>query len=514
MRIFLRQAKEAKGTVATHTGGSVPPARGGTSALRVQRAVGNHGMQQWMARGGEHTASGPRGLSSLPSVTVGGAGGERAEEEAHRVARQVTAMPSPEGVETALAGPRDACFTGPLGLRSSGVPLDTGTRAYMEPRFGRDFSGVRVHKGDEAAELAASLHARAFAMGTHIVLGKGLPPSDSSAGRQVMAHELTHVVQQRGSASMVARLSPKDCSKDCAKPDPVKHPATGKFSITVYADKEGTFLLLPLTHKVGHSWVRLEDDKGTSWTYGFWPQWGYDGSNITKDVKGCVHHPDTRHTPTASQRFVLTAAQFAAAMKEARKTCRSKPNYNLFGLQCTTFVKRVLAAAGQSFGGFGLVWDSPNALDSWMRTHALQLGTSVTGGTSAPGKAGAGTFGLDLSYRHQFYSLLGAKLRLYGLGRAEVSDPVTSLTAGAGVEFNPKKVWLPKPFLEGGGIIGDLNPEPGLSEFGAGATGSAGLRFNLDEVGYVGVEYNLVKDFARDDPVLHRFMITAGFRLF
>ncbi|WP_175469591.1 eCIS core domain-containing protein [Desulfoluna spongiiphila] len=481
------------------------------SVHSLQRAVGNNGMQQWVQRGGE--------TMPLPTVTVGGPGGEKAEEEAHRVARQVTSMPSSGPHGRALDGTPDISPAGPslgvLGLNTPGRPLEPSTRAFMEPRFGRDFSGVRVHGDSESAHMASALHARAFAFGNHIVLGEGMPSAASDEGRQVMAHELTHVVQQKGAAPVIARLSPKDCATNCGKPDPVKRPATGKYSITAFADKEGSLFLLPLTHKVGHSWIRLEDDKGNSWTYGFWPQSGYNASNVTADVKGCVHHPDTSHTPTASQRFVITAAQFAAAMKVARKTCRDKPSYNLFGLQCTTFVKRVMAAAGQgAFGGFGLIWDSPNALNTWIRTHALQLGTSVTGGTSAPGKSGAGTFGLDLSYRHQFYSLLGTKLRLYGLGRAEVSKPVTSFTAGAGIELNPQKVWLPTPFLEAGGIFGDLNPEPGQSDIGAGATGSAGLRFNLDEVGYVGVEYNVVKDFARDDPTLHRFMVTAGFRLF
>jgi len=497
-------------------------------------------MQQLLQSGREHAGSGTQGpffsgasarcragtacqggdFQPSPKVAIGPPGGERAELEAHRVARQVMSMPEPDSRRVARDGAdvfsrAAAVPTGAVALGTTGQLLDPTTRAFMEPRFGRDFSGVRVHGDSESAALASSLDARAFALGNHIVLGEGMASAASDTGRHVLAHELTHVVQQSGTDPVIARLSPKDCSSNCGKPDPVKLPATGKYSITVYADKEGTFLLLAKTHKVGHSWLRLEDDKGSSWTYGFWPQSGYNASNMTADVKGCVHHPDTIHKPTASQRFVLTAVQFAVAMKMARKTCRDKPNYNLFGLQCTTFVKRVLAAAGQgSFGGFGLIWDSPNALSTWIRTHSLLLGTSVTAGTSAPGEAGSGIFGLDVSYRNQFYSLLGTKLRLYGLGRAEVSKPVTSFTVGAGIELNPQKVWLPTPFLEGGGIFGDLNPTLGIDEIGAGATGSAGLRFNLDEVGYVGVEYNVVKDFARDDPVLHRFMVTAGFRFF
>ncbi len=420
-------------------------------------------------------------------------------------------------------------------LRSHGRPLDSATRSYMEPRFGYDFSNVRIYTDSNAATLATALRAEAFAMGQNIVFNRGVYSPHDSTGRWVLAHELTHVIQQRGSTqdqltrergngplsiqqlvatTEIIRLSASDCASDCAKEDG-KGSATGKFSITIYADKEGPFLLLPLTHKVGHSWLRLEDDQGRYWTYGFWPQEGYDPSNIRADVEGCVHHPDTSHKPTASQRFELTATQFAAAFKTAGDICKKRPKYNLFGLQCTEFVKRVLAAAGLgSFGGFGLIWESPNALDSWIRTHSLILGTSFTAATSAAGKGGAGSFGLDITYRYQFYSLLGQKLRLYGLGRSEISGPIKSITTGAGLELNPQKVWLPAPFIEGGGILGDLSPMPEQSRFGAGITGSVGLRYNIDEVGIIGIEYNIVKDLVNKDPALHRLMLTAGIRFY
>jgi hypothetical protein len=418
-------------------------------------------------------------------------------------------------------------------LNSPGQPLDPATRAFMEPRFGHDFNNVRIYIDSKAATLATALQASAFTLGQHIVFNRGMFSPSTRTGRHILAHELTHVVQQRGSTEnqiatarrnsplsvqqstampIIARLSAKDCASDCEKEDGKGVP-TGKFWITLYADKEGAFLLLPATEKVGHSWLRLEDEQGRYWTYGFWPQDGYNSSNIRADVEGCVHHPDTIHKPTASQRFELTAAKFSAAFTTAVDTCKKRPKYNLFGLQCTEFVKQVLAATGEgSFGGFGLIWESPNALHSWIRTHSLVLGTSVTAATSAPDNAGAGSFGLDLTYRYQFYSLLGQKLRLYGLGRAEISGPIKSLTAGTGLELNPKKVWLPAPFVEGGGILGDLSPAPKTSRFGAGLTGAAGVRFNIDEVGVVGIEASLVKDFVNKDPALQRLMFTAGIK--
>jgi len=69
-------------------------------------------------------------------------------------------------------------------------------RAFMEPRFGADFSGVRVHTGGEAAQLNRAISARAFTHGQDIFLGEGQADLESSAGQRLLAHELTHVVQQ------------------------------------------------------------------------------------------------------------------------------------------------------------------------------------------------------------------------------------------------------------------------------------------------------------------------------
>lgn len=76
-------------------------------------------------------------------------------------------------------------------LRSPGRPLDDGTRADMEARFGADFSDVRLHTDPAARASAAEVGARAYTSGNHVVIG------DGGADRHTLAHELTHVVQQR-----------------------------------------------------------------------------------------------------------------------------------------------------------------------------------------------------------------------------------------------------------------------------------------------------------------------------
>ena len=81
-------------------------------------------------------------------------------------------------------------------LRSPGQPLDGATRSFMEPRFGHDFSGVRVHTDTMAAQSAQAVNALAYTVGNEIVLGEGRHPAGSNDARGLLAHELTHVVQQ------------------------------------------------------------------------------------------------------------------------------------------------------------------------------------------------------------------------------------------------------------------------------------------------------------------------------
>jgi hypothetical protein len=86
---------------------------------------------------------------------------------------------------------------------SSGWPLDTATRMFMEQHFGYDFSRVRVHNDARASESARAVNALAYTLGPNIVFGFGSYSPETSRGRRLLAHELTHVVQQ-GSATSKA----------------------------------------------------------------------------------------------------------------------------------------------------------------------------------------------------------------------------------------------------------------------------------------------------------------------
>ena len=81
-------------------------------------------------------------------------------------------------------------------LRSAGEPLSASVRAHMESRFGRDFSQVRVHADERAAEASEAVNASAFTAGRSIVFGDGEYQPETGPGRMLLAHELAHVVQQ------------------------------------------------------------------------------------------------------------------------------------------------------------------------------------------------------------------------------------------------------------------------------------------------------------------------------
>jgi hypothetical protein len=129
---------------------------------------------------------------------------------------------------------RDLESTVGAGLRGGGRPLDPSTRVDMEARLGHRFDAVRVHSDEHASASAQALDARAYTVGRDIVFGSGQYAPETQTGRQLLAHELTHVVQQRA----VARTEPliQRAPPDGAPPAPTAPPAAGPGSPE--ADKE------------------------------------------------------------------------------------------------------------------------------------------------------------------------------------------------------------------------------------------------------------------------------------
>jgi hypothetical protein len=94
-------------------------------------------------------------------------------------------------------------------IQGGGNVLPSSTRSFMEDRFGHDFSGVRVHDGTQADTLSQQINARAFTVGQDIFFGRSEYTPSSPEGQRLLAHELTHVVQQSsGQLSRQIRRTP------------------------------------------------------------------------------------------------------------------------------------------------------------------------------------------------------------------------------------------------------------------------------------------------------------------
>jgi hypothetical protein len=168
--------------------------------LRLQRQVGNAQIARLLAQraGEEEEMQAKHDLSQRA--------GEEEEMQASHDLSQRQGAEEDEAIhashdlsqrvpEVGLAGgPVSDQFSQRLSSqRGAGSPLEDGTRSSMEDAFGTSFADVRVHSGHEAAALNRSITAKAFTTGNDIFLGEGASAADS----QLMAHELTHVVQQR-----------------------------------------------------------------------------------------------------------------------------------------------------------------------------------------------------------------------------------------------------------------------------------------------------------------------------
>ena len=195
--------------------------------LFLQRTVGNQAVQRLMKSG------------ALQAKLRIGQPGDKYEQEADRVADEVMRMPEPEMQRQVEEEEEEILQTKPLvdqitplvqrqveeedeeemlqaksredatsevpndleshinAIKGGGRPMAESERAYFEPRFGYDFSQVRVHTDAQAAESARGLNARAYTVGQDVVFGKGEYSHGTYERRRLMGHELTHVIQQQ-----------------------------------------------------------------------------------------------------------------------------------------------------------------------------------------------------------------------------------------------------------------------------------------------------------------------------
>jgi hypothetical protein len=219
MRTAEQQAKRDRSPVRSGSAGRKPERpQASTRSTGLARALGNRAFGQVLQprlrvdapddryeREAERVADAVMRMSEPKAQRAFACGGEGSgcrDIARHAVDGEVAGA-GPDLSRRKGAGPRGAEATVATStvhgvLRSPGQPLEPGVASEMQARFGRDFSSVRVHTDTRAAQSARAVNARAYTVGADVVFGEGEYAPHSISGRRLLAHELTHVLQQGG----------------------------------------------------------------------------------------------------------------------------------------------------------------------------------------------------------------------------------------------------------------------------------------------------------------------------
>ena len=260
------------------------------------------------------------------------------------------------------------------GLNNSGNALPSDSKTFFESRMGYDFSNVKIHTDSVAAKSAQSINAHAYTTGNNIVFNQNQFQPGTTNGDKLIAHELTHVVQQNNFISRDFKDSEEFCggawtcstAKGCLEPD---NPQDGPFESDIYAeDSDMGFYItanIDIEEKslddidsdgnVGHTFIKFEDSNGAEYTYGFYPNKKYptpDPSGVlgSRTAPGCVVHPDLTHSSCVDyeETFEVNRGAFNAALNKAQASCAVTPQYHILTYNCTTWANDIIVESGNS----------------------------------------------------------------------------------------------------------------------------------------------------------------------
>ncbi|MGF1643977.1 MAG: DUF4157 domain-containing protein [Thiotrichales bacterium] len=308
--------------------------------------------------------------------------GDPWEREADQVAARVTQL---SDADIAHRAPRQLqrLGDGPVaGIRAPGVvervlhqsgqTLEPTTRAFFEPRLGYDLSRVRVHRDPAAAASARAVNAHAYTVGQHVVFGTGQYAPATSRGRALLAHELTHVIQQRGALQRHAITSEPDARMTPDEDDEHLPAATPE---SVHADEEsGGISALPRG-------LRLQRQVGDEIEESSWPEKD-EAARIRAEAEAqqaCVAAtgPDPAEcTPDRA----LTWADFSGRVPRrsrfgaATASDLRERDMNVALLRCMPNSAAAATAPGRGIQAF------LNASRSWVKAQSARAGDPAANG--------------------------------------------------------------------------------------------------------------------------------------
>lgn len=139
-----------------------------------------------------------------------------------KIGRQVKTEEEDEKIQMSPAGVSPASNTHLLpsvesGIKTQvggGIPLSKNSKNYFEPKFGRSLSNVRIHNNAESSKLSNSMNANAFTLGNDVFFGSGKYTPETGTGKKLLAHELTHVIQQGSGNKRISKQETEDKDSD------------------------------------------------------------------------------------------------------------------------------------------------------------------------------------------------------------------------------------------------------------------------------------------------------------
>lgn len=201
-----------------------------------------------------------RVVRSLSGGSKGGKGVERSDESARPVAQRVQRAATAVGAAGgAVDGDTERAIQS---SRGGGRAMPSEARRSMEGAFGADFSGIRVHEGAKATELSNRIQAKAFTVGSDVFFRDGMPDTGSSSGQHLLAHELTHTIQQGGAVARSTDTADSPASKVQRAPASVQRLAEARLPVGAFSYEASASAVLKAKRKnlfPAGSIVRVDD---------------------------------------------------------------------------------------------------------------------------------------------------------------------------------------------------------------------------------------------------------------
>lgn len=415
--------------------------------------------------------------------------------------------------------------------RAAGHPLPPVIRADFESLLGHDFAQVRVHRDNRAGTAARMLDARAFTIGSDVFFGKGNYAPATADGRQLLAHELTHVMQRQ---ERIQRAPIRPAPSGSSTPwDQVRgaQPKLEK-SFNVYKplpspQRPWMWGWRPTAKDCYNKNLKPEHQRAFRNAYEAMVRaslWGFVGvviEPVPSAVQGIKFNldpaNDLKKHVTLSTKYCRDP--WAKGTKWRQVVTGGTPGLHIIlpaKGNAEVHIDRISPITGRDASGLCVKSSFGHQVQHGKREllgisrSDLMLGGTFGVATSS-GRT-AGIVGVDITLLYNFLSTLNQKLHLQGRAQVVVNNALASFTVGLGGEVEYRNLGA---YAFGGLTVGRLTSND-LGRRGskvAGVTGTVGAYYRLRSLSaQLGIEYSALKGVVSRDPDFHQFVAKGVLR--